>query len=144
MPEPNLKSGTRSKTNLKKILMAGAFDSTTTETVSSSGGGVDASEITGVILSKFFEMVQAVLIVLAAYFAMKWVKRYFSRIETTHLEQRTALNFVDRVLSGFILVIGVTLALKTVGLDISFLVSVGVLGLSYGLKDVIKITWPGF
>jgi len=118
--------------------MAGAFDSTTTETVSSSGGGIDASEITGVILSKFFDMVQAVLIVLVAYFAMKWVKRYFSKIETTHQEQRTALNFVDRVLSGFILVIGVTLALKVVGLDISLLVSVGVLGLSYGLKDVIK------
>src|SRR3989339_772073 len=118
--------------------MAGAFDSTTTETVSGSGGGIDTSEFTGVILSKFFDMVQAILIILVAYFAMKWVKHYFSKIETAHQDQRTALNFMDRVLSGFILVIGVTLALKAVGLDISLLVSVGVLGLSYGLKDVIK------
>ncbi|EKD47877.1 MAG: hypothetical protein ACD_65C00236G0001 [uncultured bacterium] len=70
--------------------------------------------------------------------AIKWISRYFKKIETTHEQQRTALNLVEKIVNGFVAVIGVTLALKVIGLDISLLVSVGVLGLSYGLKDIIK------
>lgn len=111
-------------------------DGDTTETVSS--GGVSFGDIGGTILTKFVQVLEATLILIAAYFLIRWLKTYFTKVETAHEQQRTALNLMEKITNGFIVVIGITLALKTVGLDISLLVSVGLLGLSYGLKDVIK------
>ncbi|MBU1974024.1 MAG: mechanosensitive ion channel family protein, partial [Nanoarchaeota archaeon] len=53
-------------------------------------------------------------------------------------QQKTAINLLEKITSGFIVVISITIALKIVGIDISLLVSVSVLGLSYGLQDIIK------
>lgn len=111
------------------------IDSSTTTTDS---GGISFSDISGTILSKFVQVVEATIILVAAYFIIKWLKKYFAKIETTHEQQRTALNLMEKITNGFTVVIAITLALKTIGLDISLLVSVGLLGLSYGLKDVIK------
>jgi len=107
-------------------------------TDASSGDGSGFAEISRNILTKFVYVLEAALILVVTYFVIRWVKSYFEKIETKHEQQKTALNLLERITSGFILVVGVTLALKTVGLDMSLLVSVGLLGLSYGLKDVIK------
>lgn len=120
----------------KKMASSVDFASSDTEVLDTGSGGF--SDLTVAIFEKFFSVMEAALILVFVYFAMKWLRKYFAKIESTHEQQKTALNFLERIINGFILVIGVTLALKNVGLDVSLLVSVGVLGLSYGLKDVIK------
>ena len=47
-------------------------------------------------------------------------------------------NLLEKITSGFIIVVAVTLALKVIGLDMTLLISVAILGLSYGLQDIIK------
>jgi small-conductance mechanosensitive channel len=117
--------------------MASLGDSKSDASVSSSGGfSLDSINIS--ILNKFILVLEAAAILVFAYFIILFIKRKFENIEAKHEQQRTVLNLLEKICSGFTLVIGVTMALKTVGLDISLLVSVGVLGLSYGLKDVIK------
>lgn len=104
----------------------------------SESGGFDWGSVSGEILLKFLSVLEAALILAVAYFATRWIKRKFEKMEAAHDQQRTALNLMEKITTGFVFVIGLTLALKTVGLDISLLVSVGLLGLSYGLKDIMK------
>lgn len=104
----------------------------------SGPGGLDYGELSGIVLTKLIEVIGAALILLVTWFLTRLAKSYFTRIEIQHENQRTALNLLEKITTGFMVVIGLTLALKTVGLDMSLLVSVGLLGLSYGLKDVIK------
>lgn len=104
----------------------------------SSDGGFSIGGISGEILTKFLHVLEAALILLVAYFLTRWIKKKFESMEAAHEQQRTALNLLAKITSGFTIVIGLTLALKTVGLDVSLLVSVGLLGLSYGMKDVMK------
>lgn len=104
----------------------------------SAPSGIDYSEYTTLIITKFIQILGAALILIIAYFIINRLKKYFEKVETTHEQQRMALNILEKITTGFIIVISITLALKTVGLDMSLLVSVGLLGLSYGLKDVIK------
>ncbi len=101
------------------------------------GGGFDLSFLNTTILTKFLEVLGACLILLAAYFIARWIKSKLVNLEALHEQQRTAINLLEKIVTGFIVVIGLTAALKTVGLDMSLLVSVGLLGLSYGLRDVI-------
>lgn len=101
------------------------------------GGGFDLSFLNTTILTKFLEVLGACLILLAAYFIARWIKSRLVNLEALHEQQRTAINLLEKIVTGFIVVIGLTAALKTIGLDMSLLVSVGLLGLSYGLRDVI-------
>lgn len=105
---------------------------------SSSEGGFDWNNISGEILIKFLHVLEAALILLVAYMLTIWIRKKFAKMEAAHEQQRTALNLLEKITSGFTIVIGLTLALKTVGLDISLLVGVGLLGLSYGMKDAMK------
>lgn len=105
---------------------------------SDSSEGFDWSNISGEILTKFLLVLEAALILLAAYLITLWIRRKFAKMEAEHDQQRTALNLLEKITSGFTIVIGLTLALKTIGLDVSLLVGVGLLGLSYGMKDVMK------
>ncbi len=104
----------------------------------SSSDGLDYGELGKIVITKFIEVLGAALILVITWFVIRSVRKYFTRIEIQHENQRTALNLLEKITTGFIVVIGITLSLKTVGLDMSLLVSVGLLGLSYGLKDVIK------
>ena len=115
-----------------------ASESLFSETAGFDTGSGSASDIGLAVFGKFVDLATAVLILLVVYILMKWTKRYFSKIETVHEQQKTALNFLERIFNGFLIIIGFTIALKIIGIDISLLVSVGVLGLSYGLTDVIK------
>ncbi|MFA6918152.1 MAG: mechanosensitive ion channel family protein [Candidatus Gracilibacteria bacterium] len=105
---------------------------------SDTSGSIDWGNISGEILMRFLTVLEAGLILVVTYFITRWIRRKFEKIETEHEQQKTALNLMEKVTTGFTFVIGLTLALKTVGLDISLLVSVGLLGLSYGMKDIMK------
>lgn len=104
----------------------------------SSGGGFNFDDITSTVLTKFVSVIEAVIVLAITILIVRWVKRYFTRIEIAHEQQRTALNVLEKILAGFVMVIGLTIALKIVGIDMSVLVGVGLLGISYGLKDIIK------
>ena len=107
-------------------------------TDSTSGGNMDLSNIGNTVASKFSEFIEAAIVLVIMFFVIYWIKRYITKIETQHDQQRTALNVVEKLLVGFVLVIGITIALKIVGIDMSVLVGVGLVGLSYALKDIIQ------
>ncbi len=105
---------------------------------SSASGGLALSDISLTVLTKFIQVIEAAIVIIATYFVVRWIRAKFEKMETEHAQQKTAINLLEKICSGFAIVVGVTLALKTVGLDMSILVSVALLGLSYGLKDIIK------
>lgn len=106
--------------------------------VKSTGGSIDFGDFGSNVLGKFIEVLEAALVLAVVYFVIRYVKGRFAKFESTHEQQRTALNVIEKITVGFVLVVGVTLALKVVGVDMSIFVGVGLLGLSYGLKDIIK------
>ena len=55
-----------------------------------------------------------------------------------HEQQKTAINLMEKITNGFIIVIAFTLALKIIGLDLTLILGAVMLGLSFGLRDVIK------
>jgi len=103
-----------------------------------SGGGLDFGALIPQILEKFVLVLEAAAIVIAAGFAIRYLRSKLRKIEVEHQQQRNAINLFEKITTGFIVVITITLALKVVGIDMTLLVSVGILGLSYGLQDIIK------
>ncbi len=99
---------------------------------------INASDIFINILLKFVDVLEAALIIVAGIVLIKIVKGYIRRVEVTHERQRTAMNIFEKITSGFLIVVTFTLALKVVGLDLTLMISVITLGLSFGLRDVIK------
>ena len=90
------------------------------------------------IVEKFIAVIEAAAIIAIGIFLIRYVKYYFSKVELTHERQRTAFNLLEKITSGFVLIISITLGLKVIGLDLTILVSVLTLGLSFGLGDVVK------
>jgi len=111
-----------------------------------SGGAINAAEKAGstleglgiTILLKFVDVLIGVGIIIAGLIAVKFIKAYFAKIETTHEQQKTAINLLEKITSGFAIVVAITMGLKVMGLDLTFIVGVITLGLSFGLRDVIK------
>jgi len=106
--------------------------------VVSSGSQFDVGSMIPVILEKFVAVLAAALILVASIFAIRYIRGKLKKLETGHEQQRNAINLLEKITSGFIIVIAVTMALKVVGIDMTLLVSVAILGLSYGLQDIIK------
>lgn len=106
--------------------------------VTDSSGSIDFGNISDTVVSKFILFVEAVIVLVVMFFVIHWVKKYIAKVEIQHEQQRTALNMVEKLLVGFVMVIGITIALKIIGIDISVLVGVGLIGLSYALKDIIQ------
>lgn len=104
----------------------------------SSGGNLSFDTLVPQILWKFIDVLEGAAIIALGVFLIRYMHKYFQKIETEHEDQRTAVNLLEKITSGFILVITVTIALKIVGIDMTLLVSVAILGLSYGLQDIIK------
>ncbi len=98
----------------------------------------NAGDIFVNILLKFIDVLEAAVIIVAGIIFIKIVKSYIRRIQTTHERQQTALNLFEKITSGFLIIVTFTLALKVVGLDLTLMISVITLGLSFGLRDVIK------
>jgi len=106
--------------------------------VSTDNSGIDFQNIIPSILGKFVDVLFAALILVIAYFVTRYVRARLSKIIILHENQKNAVNLLEKLINGFIIVISATLALKVIGLDMTLLVSVCVLGLSYGLQDIIK------
>ncbi|MBU0668041.1 mechanosensitive ion channel [Patescibacteria group bacterium] len=103
-----------------------------------SSSGIDFQSLLPQILEKFVQVIEASLVLVISVFVIRYIRKRLQKLETQHEQQKTAINLLEKIISGFIVVISITVALKIVGIDISLLVSVGVLGLSYGLQDIIK------
>lgn len=101
-------------------------------------GSLDFSNIIPQIISKFIGLLEGVVIIIAGIFLIRYIRNRLRKIELAHEQQRNAINLLEKITSGFIIVISITLALKIIGLDMTLLVSVAILGLSYGLQDIIK------
>lgn len=104
----------------------------------SSGGGLDFSSLLPQILEKFLQVLEGAAIIAVGFFLIQYLRGKLRKLETTHEAQRNAINLLEKITSGFIIVISITLALKIIGIDMTLLVSVAILGLSYGLQDIIK------
>jgi small conductance mechanosensitive channel len=118
--------------------MASPINTNTNVSGGSEGGSIDFANLWPYILTKFVQAAEAVLIIIIGLFIIRYAKRYLNRIALEHEQQKTALNLFEKLLTGFIIVISITLALRVVGIDMTLLVSVTILGLSYGLQDIIK------
>lgn len=127
-----------SSSSLNNSLGSGQIGNTSIPNATSSGGTLDFNNISSTVISKFADFVEATIVLVIMFLVIHWVKRYISKIEIKHDQQRTALNVIEKLLVGFIIVIGVTIALKIIGIDMSVLVGVGLVGLSYALKDIIQ------
>ncbi len=90
------------------------------------------------IFLKFLDVLGGAAIIAIGVLMIRYMRKYLQKVETTHEDQRTVLNLLEKITSGFILIISVTIALKLIGIDMTLLVSVAILGLSYGLQDIIK------
>jgi small-conductance mechanosensitive channel len=110
----------------------------TAKEVDSGIFGLDFETIGLTLLYKFIDLVEAVLIIMAGLFVLRLIRKYLYKMETIHEQQKVALDLIDKMVSGFIVIVSVTIALKVLGIDMTLLVSVMILGLSYGLQDVIK------
>lgn len=119
-------------------LIAQIFGSSGGAAATASQAGTALSDFGLTILLKFIGVLEGVAVIVAGIFVMRLAKRYFLKIETTHERQKTALNLLEKITSGFIIVVSVTLGLKVIGLDLTLIVSVLTLGASFGMRDVIK------
>ena len=81
---------------------------------------------------------EGVAIIVVGVLLIRYIRSRLRKIELAHEQQRTAINLLEKIISGFLIIISVTLALKVVGIDMTLLISVAILGLSYGLQDIIK------
>ncbi len=106
--------------------------------VVSQGSQINFVSLLPQIIEKFIAVMEAALILVGAVFLIRYLRKKMRKIETTHEQQRNAINLIEKITSGFIIVISITIALKIVGIDMTLLVSVAILGLSYGLQDIIK------
>ncbi|MCC7431909.1 mechanosensitive ion channel [Candidatus Peregrinibacteria bacterium] len=109
-----------------------------TERATGSSGGINFANIGPYIIEKLIQVLEAALILVAVYFLIRYFKKYLRKLVVEHEQQKTAINLFEKLITGFIVVIGITLSLRTVGIDMTLLVSVTILGLSYGLQDIIK------
>ena len=106
--------------------------------VVSSGSQINWMSLLPTILEKFIAVLEAAIVLVATIFLMRYIRNRLRKLEVTHEQQRNAINLFEKIANGFLIVISVTLALKIVGIDMTLLVSVAILGLSYGLQDIIK------
>jgi len=118
--------------------MATTIPATNVSTNGVSDGQIDFGTILPQILMKFVEVLEGALVIVIGLVFIRIIRGKLRKIELTHDQQKNAINLLDKLITGFVIVICITLALKIVGLDMSLLISVAILGLSYGLQDIIK------
>ncbi len=118
--------------------MAAPINTNTNVSSGTEGGQIDFANLGPYLLTKFVQVLEAALIIVIGIFVIRYAKRYLNKIALEHEQQKTALNLFEKLVTGFIIVISITLALRIVGIDMTLLVSVTILGLSYGLQDIIK------
>jgi len=90
------------------------------------------------IATRFFHLVEGVVVIIIGIFVIRYARRYLQKIQVQDETQKMAINLVEKLVSGFLVIVTATLALKVVGLDLTLLVSALTLGLSFALGDIIK------
>lgn len=103
-------------------------------------GGIDFS-LSNVVFEvgvRFLYVLEAVIIIVVGILLIRYGRRYLQRIQVKYESQRMGLNLLEKLISGFLVIVTATLALKVVGLDLTLLVSALTLGLSFALGDIIK------
>lgn len=111
---------------------------TTGRVLEDGGVSFDYASLGIEIVTRFVHLLEGVIIIAAGILVIRFLRRYFRKIEVAHENQRMALNLLEKITSGFLIVVTATLALKVIGLDLTLLISAVTLGLSFGLKDIIK------
>ena len=102
------------------------------------GVGLDYGELALGIGLRFVHLIEGVIVIVAGIFIMRYARSYIKKIQVEHETQRMALNLLEKITSGFLVVVTFTLALKVIGLDITLIIGALTLGLSFGLKDIIR------
>ncbi len=104
------------------------------------GGGLnfDTSTLFLDIGTKFVHLLEGVTVIIIGMIAIRLIRGYLQKVEVQHESQRMALNLLEKLISGFLTVITITLGLNVIGLDLTLLISSIALGLSFGLQDIIK------
>lgn len=120
------------------VLLATKLFGTKTAVAAGESAAIDLQDLAINIFLKFIAVLEGVAIIVAGIVLVKFLKRYFEKIETQHEQQKTAINLLEKITNGFIIVIAITLALKIIGLDLTVIIGAVMLGLSFGLRDVIK------
>lgn len=99
---------------------------------------INYEDIISTIVLKFIDVIEGVVIIVLGIFCVRFLRAYFIRIETQHEAQRTALNLMEKITTGFLIVVSVILGLKVIGLDLTLILGIITLALSFGLRDVAK------
>lgn len=120
------------------VFLAAKLFGTKTAAAAGEEAAIDLQDLAIDIFLKFIAVMEGVAIIIVGILLVKFLKRYFERVETQHEHQKTALNLLEKITNGFIIVIAITLALKIIGLDLTLIIGAVMLGLSFGLRDVIK------
>lgn len=118
--------------------LAGATIRTDGQILDDGGLNFDFETLFWEIGTRFFHLMEGVLVIVIGILVIRYSRKYLQRIQVKDETQRMALNLVEKLVSGFLVVVTATLALKVVGLDLTLLVSALTLGLSFALGDIIK------
>jgi len=119
-------------------LQAGANIRTSGDILDEGGIGFDFQDLLLEIGVRFWHLIEAVLVIVVGIIVIRYARKYLQAIQVTHETQKMALTLVEKLVSGFLVIVTATLALKVVGLDLTLLVSALTLGLSFALGDIIK------
>ena len=104
----------------------------------SEGSTSGVSEFLTKIWDTFPYVIVAVIIMVVAMFVGKIAKRMAQRALLKSGGQEGASNIIGKSAYAFCLVLGLTIALKILGIDISFITGAVVFGLGFGMKDIIE------
>jgi small conductance mechanosensitive channel len=104
------------------------------------GGGTDFNFQSFIfeIGVRFLYVIEGIGILILGAIVIRLARAYLQRIQVANESQRMAINLIEKLITGFLTVVTIMLALKVIGLDLTLLISSLALGLSFGLKDIIK------
>lgn len=104
------------------------------------GGGTDFNfqNFVAEVGLRFLYVIEGIGILIMGAVAIRLARAYLQRIPVANESQRMAINLIEKLITGFLTIVTIMLALKVIGLDLTLLISSLALGLSFGLKDIIK------
>lgn len=102
------------------------------------GTGFDFQTFIFEIGLRFLYVIEGIGILIIGAIVIRLARAYLQRIQVANESQRMAINLIEKLVTGFLTIVTIMLALKVIGLDLTLLISSLALGLSFGLKDIIK------
>src|SRR3990167_3329173 len=96
----------------KKLLALQLFKSAGSAIDSGDKAAIDYQQLFLTILGKFIDVLEGAAIIVAGFFLARFLRHYFLKVEVTHERQRMALNLLEKITNGFVVVMAITLGLK--------------------------------